>query len=136
MIIFSKQLLKFGLVGIVNTFIHYIIFIIFFRLFDINLIISSTLGYCAGLINSYIFNKIWTFQSKQSYQVSEFLKFVSVNIIALVANLITLKLFVISFHLLPEFSQLISIATAFVINFCGNKWWVFHGLHKHTNAYR
>jgi putative flippase GtrA len=59
------QMLKFGIVGLLNSGISALAFIFLSDLLKINDLISDIISYILGLINSFILNKKWTFQTKK-----------------------------------------------------------------------
>ncbi len=73
--IFDKKLLKFLLVGVVNTLIGAGIMFILYNIFDCSYWISSTANYVIGGIVSFILNKYFTFDdhSKSIKQVLIFI---------------------------------------------------------------
>lgn len=121
----SKQFLKFGLVGVLNTGVQFVVFIALFRWLQVPMLVASGLGYAAGIVNSYFINRVWTFQVKERRQAGEFLSFVAVNLVAMAANLGTLKLAVARGGMVPEVAQVVAIGASLVVNFAGNKWWTF-----------
>jgi len=123
----GKQFIKFGLVGVLNTGVQFIVFVVLYRLFHVPMILASGLGYLAGIANSYLINRVWTFQVAEKKQMGEFLKFFAVNLVAMAVNLGTLKLLVSQFGMLEELAQIFAIGSSLVINFAGNKWWTFRG---------
>lgn len=56
---------KFLIVGVINTSITYIVYVLL-RLFNIAPELCNIIGYAAGVINSFIWNKKWVFQTKGS----------------------------------------------------------------------
>jgi putative flippase GtrA len=83
------------------------------------------IGYCAGVINSYILNKLWTFQTKGTRKDVEFAKFAVINVFSLSINVGAIKFFVALVGMRPELGQVIAIGFALVVNFLGNKLWTF-----------
>lgn len=59
----SVQLIKYALVGASNSLITLCVIYILISLLDVNLYVSNVIGYIAGLINSFIWNKQWVFKS-------------------------------------------------------------------------
>lgn len=57
----SKQIVKYCIVGVFNTAITYITYVVL-RWFGVSIVISNIVGYILGLINSFIWNKTWVFQ--------------------------------------------------------------------------
>jgi len=124
------QFILFSLIGVLNTLIHYAIFIILFRVFDINYLVASGVGYFVGMVNSYFLNRRWTFISSNNIH-PEFTKFILVNVISMSTNLIVLKFSVTTMGLIPEVGQIISIIFSISVNFFGNKFWTFNSSYKY-----
>ena len=59
-LVVNKQLLKFGITGIISNLINLLFYSISFIFFGTN--ISVFIGYFTGLIFSYYSNKYWTFK--------------------------------------------------------------------------
>lgn len=126
------QLVKFSLIGLLNTGIHYSIFLFLYRVFGVYYLAASVVGYCAGLINSYIMNKKWTFRTTGVRVHIEFVKFIMVNLISLFVNLAALKYAVDHIGIIPEVGQIIAIVFSTIVNFLGNKLWTFHQMNKRS----
>lgn len=120
-----RQFVKFSIVGVINTGIHYAAFLLLYRIVNINYLIASVMGYCCGLLNSYLMNRKWTFNSGAVAKQNEIIKFLVVNVTALGINVASLRLLVESLGIKPEISQLASIGFSLVVNFIGNKYWTF-----------
>lgn len=123
-----EKFLKFGLVGIFNTLITIISYIILVKL-GMNYLIANIISYLIGVANSYYWNKNWVFRSN-SKNLSVFLKFMTVNLIVLAFN--TLSLFILVDKLLyNEFiAQIFAIGIGMMINFFLNKIWTFNQSEK------
>lgn len=108
------QLLKFAVVGASNTVVDMIVNTVLS--FILNLItsggwivyFSKAVGYCCGILNSYILNSRWTFREERRRDTREKLSFIAVNIIVLL----------ISFGLIYVFKNLLRL----------NDWWMGLGL--------
>ena len=61
------QFIKYMLVGCLNTGITLGVIFLCKSLLGINPYVSNALGYVAGLINSFIWNKNWVFKSQKGY---------------------------------------------------------------------
>ena len=59
------QFLKFISVGVLNTAISLIVIYLLMGI-GVNYKISNFAGYILGLINSFIFNKLWIFKTKKN----------------------------------------------------------------------
>lgn len=71
----SIQLIKYGLIGLSNTFLTLIIIYVLVSLLSLNLYVSNVIGYIAGIINSFIWNKQWVFKSHNSKLKKELILF-------------------------------------------------------------
>ncbi len=120
-----SQLMKFSLVGVINTLIHYALFYLFYSVFGVYHLLASTIGFIAAVINSFILNKYWTFDSNSPQLVKQFVRFFSVSLIALLINLATMALLVEWWMIDPLIAQLAAIGFTLLVNFAGNKWWSF-----------
>lgn len=89
---------------------------------------ASAMGYVAGLINSFILNKRLTFRTKGVYIRIELIKFVTVNLAALLINIGSLGFFVSYINIVPEHGQLVAMLFSMTVNFLGNKFWTFQQL--------
>ncbi|MBE6318661.1 MAG: GtrA family protein [Bacteroidales bacterium] len=61
------QFIKYILVGCLNTAITLGVIFLCKSLLNVNPYVSNALGYIAGLINSFIWNKNWVFKSQKGY---------------------------------------------------------------------
>ena len=118
------QFCLFSLIGVLNTLIHYAIFIFLYRIINMNYIVASGVGYFIGMANSYFMNRRWTFLSS-NYIPPEFTKFILVNVCSMSTNLIILKVTVTNIGLIPEIGQIVAIIFSIGVNFFGNKYWTF-----------
>jgi putative flippase GtrA len=120
-----KRLVRFVIVGGINTLITLGIFYFLYNLMQINYLIASIVGYGIGIISSYIWNKLWTFESKSTAIGFEFSKFATLSLTGLVLNALMMAVFVKAFGIMPLVAQLITIALIFILNFLGSSYWVF-----------
>lgn len=120
------QVLKFLAVGVLNTAIQYVLFIALYRVIGVNYLFASVIGYCAGMINSYLLNRNWTFASRNRRVLREAARFTVVNLAALCTNTALLYFFVTSLNFRPPIAQIWAIAGSLTINFLLNKFWTFN----------
>ncbi|MBQ3552391.1 MAG: GtrA family protein [Clostridia bacterium] len=136
------QLIKFGLVGILNTLIDTVISLV------LNGVLgwyypAKIIGYCAGVLNSYLLNSNWTFRAERKKDAREIISFLIVNLVVLGISLGLMKLFRDALLLdawwmslgLPAWitgiidgeraCMLLSTVICLIVNFIGNKLIVF-----------
>lgn len=120
----SVQVLKFVIIGIYATVINYLIFYVLYNFLGVNYTISSAVGFIAGVVCGFPFNKNWTFESnKQSYKI--ILPYIAVYCISLILSLILLNIQVVYMHINPKLANFICICFTTVTNFVGTKIFVF-----------
>ena len=110
------QLIKFALVGasntlvdmVVNTGLSFVLRLIFGGAANWITYTGKAVGYCCGILNSYIWNSRWTFKEEHRKDKREVISFVIVNLVVLL----------ISFGLISLFKDVLSL----------NGWWMGLGL--------
>lgn len=70
------QLIKYGIVGVSNSLITLIVIYLCNEVIGMKLMLADVIGYIAGLINSFIWNKNWVFKSHNKRLHREALLFV------------------------------------------------------------
>lgn len=120
------RVLKFSIIGSVNTAVAYLCFILL-TLIDVHYMLASSIGYMIALINSYILNKNWTFESIKITTSILFFQFAIVNLWSLGINLIALYVLFKVFALNLYLSQIIAITFSMISNYIGCKWIFDHG---------
>ncbi|OFY63451.1 MAG: hypothetical protein A3H98_14065 [Bacteroidetes bacterium RIFCSPLOWO2_02_FULL_36_8] len=85
---------------------------------------AKTVSFISGTVVAYILNKYWTFEQKRK-SYSEMTRFALLYTITLGANISVNKmsLFIFPDLIFPSF--LAATGTSTVLNFIGQKWWVF-----------
>ena len=120
-----KQAIKYGVVGVINTLITAVVIWIMMKLLGCSDVVSNIVGYIAGVLNSFIWNKKWTFKSTEKW-VGSAIRF---GVVFGVCYLLQLGLlvFVLDTYLPidPYYNQLIAMAFYTVINFVMNKFYTF-----------
>ncbi|MDP4237925.1 MAG: GtrA family protein [Bacteroidota bacterium] len=118
------QFLKFGIVGISNTLLTALTIWFLLKVLHCSDYFSNLIGYIVGLINSFIWNRKWTFESKTNLGVTVF-KFILTFAISYLFQLGNLYLLLHFTSIDPYFCQLLSIVVYTCINFVLNKYYTF-----------
>ncbi|MCC8142692.1 MAG: GtrA family protein [Tannerellaceae bacterium] len=121
-----KQAIKYGIVGVSNTVITAVVIWIMMKGLGASDIFSNITGYVAGVLNSFIWNKQWTFQSSAGWAGSA-LRFGIVFGICYLLQLGLLMYLNATLTIDPYYNQLIAMAFYTVINFIMNKFYTFKG---------
>lgn len=118
-----KRFIKFNAVGVINTLVDTGVYslLVFFGL---DVVIAQVISYCAGVLNSYIFNSLWTFRDKQT-STKKILLFILVNLISLAAALGVISLCTEQFGMDKYIAKLVSLPFSLLINFVGSRFLVF-----------
>jgi putative flippase GtrA len=118
------QLFQFGIVGVSGYLINLAVFALVNKGLDIHYIPAAIIAFCVAVTNNFWWNRHWTFDAKHGHAGFQAARFFTVSVLALVVNLIALKLLVGGgMSELP--AQAISVAIAMPFNFIGNKLWTF-----------
>lgn len=122
-----KHITRFGCVGCLNTMLDFGVFSLLNSLFGVNYIISQILSYSSGTLNSYLFNKFWTFNDTRTNKktTKEMIQFIVVNSASLGVSLISLSILMNNSSINSLFAKIISMIFAQVVNFLGYRFWVF-----------
>lgn len=118
-----RQFIKYVFVGILNTIIYYGIYYAMLK-FGFFYVVSVTVGTIAGIINSYFWNKFFTFRSKKK-SVAEKFKFLSVYGVQYLSNLLIIYLCVNYVGISEELAGLGAIGIGMFISYFGHKFWSF-----------
>lgn len=123
-----SSLIRYGIVGGINTAVDFGVFTLLTGLLRVSPGSSQALAYSAGVCNSFLMNKFWTFGSrkndkkKTSWQLLQFV----------VVNLFTMGISIYALHILTEYmgintyiSKICITLLTLILNYLGYKLWVF-----------
>jgi putative flippase GtrA len=120
------QAVKFGAVGILNTAIDLGLYFVLTRWLGLGglPVVAKSISYTAGILNSFLWNKFWTFQSRAGTWAT-LIPFILTALVGLGINAGTLQLCLKTFHL-PELVAL-GLATLITLfwNFVISKFIIF-----------
>ncbi|MFT9428143.1 MAG: GtrA family protein [Sporolactobacillus sp.] len=115
------QMISFGLVGVLNTVVDFLTFLLLTQAFSLYFAIAQIISYTAGTLNSYLFNSKITF-AKSEKSRTRLAKFIALNIFVLLVTLLIMH----SLLFLPLIvDKLISTLAGLLVNFLLSKFWVF-----------
>ncbi|MCM8709617.1 GtrA family protein [Clostridium sp. SYSU_GA19001] len=122
------KLLKFLIVGGINTLISLLVFYILNKILAVNYFISSACGYICGMFNSYILNKKWTFEDSDNNILSQFIKFAAINGISLLINLFAMYILIDKLYIDSFIAQIFATVFSTASNYIGSRVLVFKKL--------
>src|SRR5487761_584377 len=56
------QFVKFGIVGVSNTLIFFLVYTLLLKVFGVWYVAASGIGFAVGAINGFLWNRRWTFR--------------------------------------------------------------------------
>ena len=123
------QFVKFGLVGVSNTLISYIVYVIFL-LFGAHYLVGSIVGFIVSVLNSFYWNNKYVFKEQEGEHrallPALFKVFLSYAATGLVLNNILLIVLVDVLHVSEYIAPIINLLITIPLNFVLNKVWAFH----------
>jgi len=124
-----KSLIRFIIVGCINTGVDFVTFSAAHGFLGLDKLICQVAGYGMGTINSFVLNKLWTFENRNSRfdTVNQIVRFVVVNLCSLGISLFGLRLINENYGANIYVSKLIVTGMAQAVNYMGYKLWVFNG---------
>ena len=103
---------RFGVVGIINNFAAYALFILLISL-GLKPVVASGICYCVALASGYLANRYWSFQSSAGH-AKDILQYLVAYVIGFVFALASISLLMVRMQ--PAYAQLICIVlTALVV---------------------
>ena len=118
------QFIKFGIVGVSNTLLTALTIWILLKVLNFSPYFSNIVGYIVGLVNSFIWNRKWTFDSKTKV-TDTFFKFILTFGVSYLFQLGNLYILLHYTSIDSYVSQLLSIVVYTGINFVLNKIYTF-----------
>ena len=115
---------KFILTGVISNMINFIVYVTSIFVLQ-SLIVSSTLGYVAGLINSFYLGKIWVFQKKSKISFKEVIKFLVVYLTGGIIMVTIIWVLNDKYNIDYRLSWFCGAFFAIINNFFGSKFIVF-----------
>jgi putative flippase GtrA len=119
-----EQFLKFGVVGVSNTLLTFVVFTALIKVFGVWYVAASALGFVVGACNGFLLNRSWTFRGHGGGSGAA-LRWAIVQCGGLGADLGLIYLFVDGAGLPPLLGQ--ALATVLVVGatFFVNRSWTF-----------
>jgi len=118
------QIVKFGIVGVLNTLLTAGTIWLLLRVLNCSDYLSNIGGYIIGLLNSFVWNRRWTFKSNTKVKDTVF-KFIVTFVICYLIQLGNLYLLLHFTSVDSYVSQLLSIVVYTGFNFTLNKYYTF-----------
>ena len=140
------QIMKFCIVGVMNTIIDYGVFFLALSVLDTDKSVAQIFATAVAMTGSYIVNRHWTFEKKGAGKKRQIAKFIATNLISMSFTIVFLHFFHDVIHLQEMLNSILELSgidyslegdiavmlckvaastISLIINFLGNKFWVF-----------
>lgn len=123
------EFIKFSIVGAINTVVDFGVFSLLMTN-GCSVLLSQTISYSCGMLNSFIMNRTWTFQESKKNEYSEPLKYLVANVSTLILVSMLLLLFINQIHLPVLVAKIVCTGMGMIINFLSSKFWVFQRVER------
>ncbi|MGE5633559.1 MAG: GtrA family protein [Caulobacteraceae bacterium] len=123
----DHSVLKFSAVGVINTLLDITVFTAMVSMTPVQAYAAQAAGYAAGMLNSFMMNKIWTFRKPGMgrYIAGEALRFFAVNAASLLVSAVLMWFLTDTLRVQVFLSKAVILAVTQVINYTGYRFWVF-----------
>jgi putative flippase GtrA len=118
------QFVKFGIVGISNTLITFVVYTILLKVFGVWYLAASAIGFIAGATNGFLLNRRWTFREHVGDALTP-VRWGIVQTSGLAINETLLYAFVDRGGVDKLLAQLFATAVVTVTTFFANRAWTF-----------
>jgi len=120
------KMARYALVGALNTGVDFAVFCALVYGFGAPSVGAQAASYLAGVVNSYLLNRYWTFQVKGKQSAAEMARFIAVNVASFAAA--TAVLLGLEYGGLESAAaKAISVGVSLAVNYTGYRLWVFSG---------
>jgi len=119
------KMAKFALVGVLNTGVDFAVFAMLALALHVPVMGAQTLAYGAGVLNSYVWNRVWTFRAVGRPQAAEWWRFAAVQAASFGLATAVLLLLARGAGWHPAAAKTVSLAASLTLNYAGSRLWVF-----------
>ncbi len=116
-----KQIIRFGIVGVIAFLIDYSLLYVFTEFIHIHYLISSVMSFTISLIFNYIASIYWVFDVKKKQTYKEVIIFVVLSVIGLGINQLVMYVMTDLWKIYYMLSKLVATAIVMVWNFITRK---------------
>jgi putative flippase GtrA len=118
------QFMKFGIVGVSNTLLTFIVYTLLLKVFGVWYLAASAIGFIVGATNGFLLNRRWTFAGHVGDAYTP-LRWAIVQSGGLGINLVLLYLLVHDAHLDKLLAQALATVVVTITTFLINRAWTF-----------
>ncbi|OCA88376.1 polysaccharide biosynthesis protein [Bacillus sp. FJAT-27225] len=119
MFFLKAEFWRFVLVGFINTFNYYILYLVFFNIFNINYMVSHISSFLLSMVGSFYMNSYFTYKTKPTLR--KFLQFPLTYLVNITITTISLWIFVDILELNENLAPLLATVLAIPFTFALSK---------------
>jgi len=120
-----KRLIKFGLVGILATFVYYLVLWGMVEILNIPVLLATSIAFVLVTIENYLLHYNWTFRSSNDHTTA-FPRFILMNVVGFNINLFIMFAGVNLWDFNYLLVQAVAIVTVVTWNFVLSHYWIFN----------
>jgi putative flippase GtrA len=117
-LILSEQFIRFVIVGVINTFNYYVLYLLFYHLLDLNYMPAHIIAFLTSMIGSFYLNSYFTYKVKPT--LKKFLQFPLTYVVNITVTTLAIWFFVDvlgwSETLSPLLATILAIPFTFVVS--------------------
>lgn len=134
-----RKFIKFGMIGVLNTLVDVAVFAVALRVlcaaagYDSNAAdlplwltaVAQAISFVTASLNSFLWNKRWTFEKKNRVTRQEAVRFIVTNVGYYLVSLFLIRSVASLFHVSDKIAKLPATCCMILYNYLMNKFWVF-----------
>lgn len=120
-----RCMVKFGITGVINTLVDIGVFTLLSVVLGVNVFLGQCCGYAAGMLNSYLVNRTWTFKSCDRFFSLQLIRFIITNLSILAVSLLFLNIFIEFIGFGKIIAKIATTCITLLLSFLINRFWVF-----------
>jgi len=120
-----RKMAKFAFVGVLNTGVDFALFAALVYGAGAPSALAQTISYFCAFLNSYAWNRRWTFQAAGRSDAREWLRFAAVNGLSYLSTTAVLLGLQKGWDWNPLAAKAASIVVSLAVNYSGSRLWVF-----------
>lgn len=134
-----RKFMKFGIIGVMNTVVDLVVFYLAYRLICMGAgldsaafdnpawvtAVAQAISFVTAALNSFIWNKIWTFEKRNRVTKKEAGRYAVTNVGYYLISLGLIKLVATVFQVPDTIAKLPATCCMILYNYLMNKFWVF-----------
>lgn len=125
------QFIKFGVVGVSNTAVHYLIYLMC-SLIGLHYMLANFFAFTVSVLNSFYWNNRYVFVEKEKTRFWPWVllkTYVAYGITGLLLNSVLLYIEVDVWNMNELFAPILNLLITIPLNFMINKFWAYRGRH-------